>query len=52
MTYYTELSTYVYLPETVPDGVTALNVGWLEPGEAFATGGVPDEFVQALGVLV
>lgn len=37
MTYYPDLAPYDYLPETVPEGVELLTVGWLEPGHEFPT---------------
>ncbi|MEY9861793.1 dihydropteroate synthase [Catenulispora sp. GAS73] len=37
MTYYPDLAPYEYLPETVPEGVELLTVGWLEPGHEFPT---------------
>ncbi|MEZ0107201.1 hypothetical protein ABH920_001192 [Catenulispora sp. EB89] len=37
MTYYPDLALYDYLPETVPEGVELLAVGWLEPGHEFPT---------------
>lgn len=37
MTYYPDLATYDYLPDTVPEGVELLTVGWLEPGHEFPT---------------
>ena len=45
MTYYPDLTTYDYLPDTVPAGVELLTVGWLEPGHEFPTaaeGAEPD----------
>ena len=30
-----DLARYDYLPETVPQGVELLTVGWLEPGRDF-----------------
>ena len=35
MTYFPDLVPYDYLPETVPEGVDLLTVGWLEPGHEF-----------------
>lgn len=35
MTYFPDLAPYDYLPETVPDGVELLTVGWLEPDHDF-----------------
>ncbi|MEU9900085.1 hypothetical protein ACIBCS_34515 [Streptomyces phaeochromogenes] len=52
MTYYEDLSSYEYFPESIPDGVRALNVGWLEEGKEYAEGSPPSSFLQALGVLV
>lgn len=37
MTYYPDFATYDYLPDTVPEGVELLTVGWLEPGHEFPT---------------
>lgn len=56
MTYYADLTPYVYWPEHVvgdqpyPDGVEILNVGWLEAGHDFPTfEGDPDpEFLENL----
>ena len=39
MTYYPDLAPYDYLPDTVPQGVDLLTVGWLEPGHEFPTVG-------------
>ena len=60
MTYYADLTPYVYWPEHVfgdrpyPDGVEALNVGWLEAGHVFPTfEGDPDpQFLKNLITLV
>jgi hypothetical protein len=51
MTRYADLSRYAYMPDSVPDGVVAVNVGWLEAGDTFPEGEVPREFVTSLGVL-
>ncbi|MGW3563375.1 DUF7919 family protein [Streptomyces sp. NPDC000941] len=51
MTHYADLSPYAYTTGSVPEGVEAVSVGWLEPGEAFPRGAVPEEFVQALALL-
>jgi hypothetical protein len=48
MTYYADLTPYEFLPDTVPDGVELLNVGWLEPGEEFPTGPTDPEFLANL----
>lgn len=37
MTYYPDLASYDYLPDTVPEGVELFTVGWLEPGREFPT---------------
>ncbi|MEY9887178.1 hypothetical protein ABIA35_001666 [Catenulispora sp. MAP12-49] len=43
MTYFPDLAPYDYLPDTVPEGVELLTVGWLEPGREFAVSeGDPD----------
>lgn len=60
MTYYADLTPYVYWPERVygdqpyPDGVEILNVGWLGAGHDFpAFDGDPDpEFLRNLITLV
>jgi hypothetical protein len=51
MTHYTDLSPYTYLPQTVPDGVTALAVGWLDGEHPYPTGEVPEKFIGQLGDL-
>lgn len=51
MTCYADLSAYAYMPDSVPEGVEALNVGWLEAGDDVPQGEVPKEFVASLGVL-
>ncbi|WP_233580706.1 DUF7919 family protein [Streptomyces triticirhizae] len=54
MTYYADLSPYTRRPESVPAGITALNVGWLSWARRyprFARGEVPKDFVAALGSL-
>ena len=33
--FYRDLSKYEYSPETIPPGVAALNVGWLEHGHKY-----------------
>ena len=52
MAYYEDLSIYEYFRESIPDGVRALNVGWLEEGKAYVKGSPPGPFLPALGVLV
>jgi hypothetical protein len=43
MTYYPDLATYDYLPDTVPEGVELRTVGWLDPAHEFPTDdGEPD----------
>jgi hypothetical protein len=51
VSYYPDLTTYSYLPDTVPAGVVALNVGWLEPEYPYPQGSTPDGFDAALGEL-
>ncbi|RLL66497.1 hypothetical protein D7M15_05910 [Streptomyces sp. Z26] len=51
MTGYGDFSPYVYLLESIPDAVCAVNVGWLEPGWVFPRGDAETTFVDALGVL-
>ena len=52
MTHYEDLSPYRYVKESIPAGVSAVNVGWLDPGEEYARGNVPDGFTDALAVVV
>ncbi|MFE2972783.1 hypothetical protein ACFXKC_56555 [Streptomyces sp. NPDC059340] len=52
MTYYEDMSPYEYFPDSVPDGQKALAVGWLEGGQGYATGAVPEAFLRSLGLLV
>jgi hypothetical protein len=52
MTYHEDLSPYQYVRESIPSGVRAVNVGWLEPGEEYAQGSVPDGFIEALAITV
>ncbi|MGK5641695.1 hypothetical protein ACSNOK_25745 [Streptomyces sp. URMC 126] len=49
--YAEDRSPYRYLPDTVPDGVTALAIGWLDPAHAFPRGAAPRGFAEALGEL-
>ncbi|MEU5647107.1 hypothetical protein [Streptomyces milbemycinicus] len=51
MTHYADLSPYAYPAGSVPEGIEAVNVGWLEPGEEFPRGTVPEEFVRSLALL-
>ncbi|TDC24828.1 hypothetical protein E1265_08510 [Streptomyces sp. 8K308] len=51
MTYFSDLSPYTFLPESIPPDVAAVNVGWLDSRHAFDTGAVPDEFTEKLGRL-
>ncbi|MDT3397158.1 hypothetical protein RKE29_10960, partial [Streptomyces sp. B1866] len=48
LTRYEELSPYEYSVGSVPEGVEAVNIGWLEEGDDFPRGEVPEEFVQSL----
>ena len=52
MTYYEDLSPYQYVKDSIPAGVTAVNVGWLEPEEDYAKGSVPDGFIDSLAIIV
>lgn len=52
MTYYEDLSPYQYFKKSIPAGVSAVNVGWLEPGEEYPKGNAPDGFIDALAVIV
>lgn len=52
MPYYEDLSPYVDFEESVPAGVTAVNVGWLESEEHYEEGEVPEGFIDALVDLV
>ncbi|MBZ4322285.1 DUF7919 family protein [Streptomyces huiliensis] len=51
MTYYEDHSPYVYMRDTVPDGITALNIGWLDETKEFPRGTAPDGFTEALSRL-
>jgi hypothetical protein len=52
MTYYEDLSPYEYVKESIPAGVSAVNVGWLEPGQEYMQGEVPEDFIDVLAVTV
>ncbi|NGO47913.1 DUF7919 family protein [Streptomyces ureilyticus] len=52
MAHYEDLSAYEYFRASIPGGVRALNVGWLEEGEAYVKGSPPSPFLSALGLLV
>ncbi|MEU1786143.1 hypothetical protein ABZ553_09755 [Streptomyces sparsogenes] len=51
MTHYADLSPYAYTQGSVPEGIEAVSIGWLEPGEEFARGAVPEDFVRSLALL-
>ncbi|MEU9796008.1 hypothetical protein AB0E27_36455 [Streptomyces sparsogenes] len=51
MTHYADLSPYAYTTGSVPEGIEAVSVGWLERGEDFPQGAAPEEFLQALALL-
>lgn len=51
MSWFADLSTYTYLPETLPPGREVLTVGWLEPEYPFPTGEVPKEFADELTLI-
>ncbi|MFE5403463.1 hypothetical protein ACFQ9Z_19400 [Streptomyces sp. NPDC056580] len=42
MTHYDDLSEYTYFPDSVPSGVMALNIGWLDPSQEYTHGSTPD----------
>ncbi|MET9736413.1 hypothetical protein ABZZ79_39080 [Streptomyces sp. NPDC006458] len=52
MTYYEDMSPYMYFPDSVPPGINALSVGWLEAGPSHPTGTVPADFLHNLAELV
>ncbi|MFC9645984.1 hypothetical protein ACFTZF_47125 [Streptomyces mirabilis] len=52
MTHYEDLSLYEYFRDSIPEGVRALNVGWIEKGDEYVKGSVSIPFLQNLGVLV
>jgi hypothetical protein len=52
MTHYKDLSPYQYVKDSIPAGVTAVNVGWLEPEEEFTQGNTPEGFTDALATIV
>ena len=48
MTYYPDLAPYDYLPDTVPQGVELLTVGWLEPGHDFPTATAAEDAIPPM----
>jgi len=48
MTHYEDLSEYTYFPGSVPSGVTALNIGWLDPSQEYTHGSTSDIFEKKL----
>lgn len=48
MTHYDDLSEYTYSPDSVPSGVIALNIGWLDPSQEYTYGSVSDVFEKKL----
>lgn len=48
MTYFADLSPYSFLPGSIPVGVHALAVGWLDRTHTFNTGEVPEQFIEKL----
>ncbi|WP_460106813.1 DUF7919 family protein [Streptomyces sp. YKOK-J1] len=48
MTHYEDLSEYSYFPDSIPDGVTALNVGWLDPSREYSHGSTSRDFEKGL----
>lgn len=51
MTWHADLSEYQELPESVPPGYAARNVGWLAPGHDFPAGDAPKDFIDELGAI-
>jgi hypothetical protein len=51
VTHFADLSPYGFLPDTVPEGVTAKCVGWLDGRYGYPTGAAPDGFLEALALL-
>ena len=51
MTWYSDLSQYSYLPESIPAGQTILNVGKPGAEHDFPLGDPPDGFLDALAEL-
>ncbi|WP_456154798.1 DUF7919 family protein [Wenjunlia vitaminophila] len=51
LVHFADLSPYVFLSNTVPVGIVALNVGWLSSHRDFARGVVPEGFLDALADL-
>ncbi|MFF2653981.1 hypothetical protein [Streptomyces sp. NPDC058045] len=52
MTYYEDLSVYDYFSDSIPEGVSAFNVGWLEAGRGYVKGGSSESFLECLETLV
>ncbi|WP_443062417.1 DUF7919 family protein [Streptomyces sp. NBC_00457] len=52
MMHFEDLSPYQYISVSVPCGVTAVNVGWLEARRDFPQEDVPEEFIDALSSIV
>ncbi|WP_096303745.1 hypothetical protein [Jatrophihabitans sp. GAS493] len=48
MAYIADLEPYTYYPQSIPTGVDARAVGWLDPEHPFTAGTTPDGFVDAL----
>ncbi|MFJ9003363.1 hypothetical protein [Streptomyces canus] len=46
------MSPYEYFGDSIPDGLVALNVGWLDTEKEFARGVVTDDFLFALSSVV
>ncbi|WP_245997480.1 hypothetical protein [Streptomyces armeniacus] len=48
---YEEMAPYEYFSESVPQGVRAVCVGWLEQGSQFSLGEVDGGFIESLGLI-
>lgn len=51
VTAFDDLSPYSYLTDSIPPGVSVLNVGWLDAGQVFPAGKAPAGFLEKLGIL-
>ncbi|WKX12149.1 hypothetical protein [Streptomyces sp. NL15-2K] len=52
LTHYEDLSPYRYVRESIPAGVSAVNVGWLEPDKGYNQGNVSAGFIDSLALIV
>lgn len=51
MPYFPDLTPYTFLPETVPNDLTALNVGWLDATHSFEKGISTGSLIEGLSYL-